>query len=68
MPGGSFTVDEQLIPSRGCCIFRQYIPSKPGKYGLKLFWCCDSDTAYLLNAEIYLGRQPGATIAARNTI
>ncbi|CAF4616702.1 unnamed protein product, partial [Rotaria magnacalcarata] len=30
MPGGSLTVDEQLIPTRGRCNFRQYIPSKPG--------------------------------------
>ena len=44
-PGGSLTVDEQLIPTRGRCNFRQYMPSKPGKYGLKIFWCCDSDTA-----------------------
>ncbi|CAF1423305.1 unnamed protein product [Adineta ricciae] len=63
-PGGSLTVDEQLIPARGRCNFRQYMPSKPGKYGLKIFWCCDSDTAYPLNAEVYLGRQSGAAAAA----
>ncbi|CAF1049694.1 unnamed protein product [Rotaria sordida] len=66
MPGGSLTVDEQLIPTRGRCNFRQYIPSKPGKYGVKIFWCCDSDTAYPLNAEVYLGRQPGAPTAAKD--
>ena len=53
----SLTVDEQLIPTCGRCCFRQYIPSKPGKYGLKIFWCCDSMTAYPLNGEVYLGRQ-----------
>ncbi len=66
-PGGSLTVDEQLIPTRGRCNFRQYIPSKPGKYGLKIFWCCDSDTAYPLNGEVYLGRQPGAATEAKGT-
>jgi len=66
-PGGSLTVGEQLIPIRGRCNFRQYIPSKPGKYVLKIFWCCDSDTAYALNGEAYLGRQPQAATAARNT-
>ena len=66
-PGGSLTVDEQLIPTRGRCNFRQYMPSKPGKYGLKIFWCCDSNTAYPLNAEVYLGRQPGAAAAAKDT-
>ena len=57
IPGESLTVDEQLIPTRGRCCFRQSIPSKPGKYGLKIFWCCDSMTAYPLNGEVYLGRQ-----------
>ncbi|CAF1421654.1 unnamed protein product [Adineta ricciae] len=60
-PGGSLTVDEQLIPTRGRCNFRQYMPSKPGKYGLEVFWCCDSGTAHPLNGEVYRGRQPGAT-------
>ncbi|CAM4802175.1 unnamed protein product [Rotaria magnacalcarata] len=66
MPDGSLTVDEQLIPTRGRCNFRQYIPSKPGKYALKIFWCCDSSTAYPLNGEVYRGHHP-KTAAAANT-
>ena len=38
---------------------RQYIPPKPAKYGIKIWWCCDSQTCYPLNGEVYLGRQPG---------
>ncbi|CAJ1061405.1 piggyBac transposable element-derived protein 3-like%2C partial [Xyrichtys novacula] len=34
-PGPEITVDEQLVPFRGRCPFRQYIPSKPAKYGIK---------------------------------
>jgi len=34
--GPSVTVDEQLINFYGNCRFRMFIPSKPGKYGLKL--------------------------------
>lgn len=60
IPGGSMTVDEQLIPTRGRCKFRQYMPKKPAKYGIKVFLCCDSDTAYPLKGEVYVGRQPGA--------
>ena len=37
-----------------------YIPSKPAKYGIKIRWCCDSDTSYPLTAEIYLGEQKNA--------
>jgi Transposase IS4 len=57
-PSTDLTVDEQLVPFRGKCPFRQYIPSKPAKYGVKIWWCCDGITSYPLNAEIYLGRQP----------
>ena len=32
IPGVNLTVDEQLLTFRGRCPFRQYIPSKPGKY------------------------------------
>ena len=40
-PDMDMTVDEQLVSFRGRCSFRQYIPSNPGKYGLKIFWNCN---------------------------
>lgn len=36
-PSEWLTVDEQLVPFRGRCGFKQYIPSKPDKYGMKLY-------------------------------
>ena len=66
-PGGSLTVVKLLILTRGRCSFRQYIPSKLGKYGIKIFWCCDSSTAYPLNGEVYFGRQPETAAAAKGT-
>ena len=36
VPGLNLTVDEQLVTFRGCCPFREYMPSKPGKYCIKL--------------------------------
>lgn len=54
------TIDEQLVPFRGRCGFRQYIPSKPAKYGLKIQTICDGRTWYTLGMEVYVGRQhPG---------
>ena len=38
-PGYNLTIDEQLVTFRGRCAFRQYIPSKPGKYRIQ-FGCC----------------------------
>ena len=52
------TVHEQLVPFRGRCAFRQYIPSKPVKYRLKISWNCNVDTSYLLKGDVYLGRHP----------
>ncbi|KAF7235524.1 PiggyBac transposable element-derived protein 4 [Varanus komodoensis] len=59
-PGADLTVDEQLVEFRGRCPFKQYIPNKPGKYGIKVWWCCDAGTAYPLMGEVYLGKRPGA--------
>ena len=62
MPDECVTVDEQLIPFRGRCSFKQYIPSKPAKYGIKVWALCDAKNFFLYNAEIYCGKRDGVTI------
>lgn len=57
-PGDSMTVDEMLVPFRGRCGFRMFIPNKPAKYGIKVQILADSQTHYMLNAEIYAGKDP----------
>jgi len=52
------TIDEMLVPFRGRCSFIQYIPSKPAKYGLKIFALVDAKSFYTGNLEIYCGTQP----------
>lgn len=42
--GRDVCIDEQLVSFRGRCSFRQYIPSKPAKYGLKTWTLCDAAT------------------------
>ena len=59
IPGTDLCVDEQLVPFRDRVGFQQYIPSKPAKYGMKIWWYCDADTSYPLKGDVYLGRQPG---------
>ncbi|XP_035263121.1 piggyBac transposable element-derived protein 4-like [Anguilla anguilla] len=51
-PGPEVTVGEQLGPFRGCCPFRQYIPSKPGKYGIKIRTLCDATSSYVWNMQV----------------
>ena len=54
--GANVTVDEQLVTFRGRCGFKIYMPSKPGKYGIKIWALVDSETRYCLNLQPYLGR------------
>lgn len=60
-PNETMTIDEQLVPFRGRCKFIQYIPSKPGKYGIKIFWLCDSLTSYATDGLVYTGKDPNQT-------
>jgi hypothetical protein len=55
-PSASVTVDEQLYPYRGRCAYRQYIPSKPSKYGLKFWLLSDSENYYCHNIDMYTGK------------
>jgi len=56
--GENVTIDEMLPGFRGKCGFRQYIPSKPNKYGIKIYAMVDSKIFYTGNLEIYAGKQP----------
>ncbi|XP_011699423.1 PREDICTED: piggyBac transposable element-derived protein 4-like [Wasmannia auropunctata] len=55
-PTANLTIDEQLYPFRGHTKFTQYIPSKPAKYGIKIWWICDAENAYPLHGIIYAGK------------
>lgn len=61
------TIDEMLEPFRGKCKFRQYIPSKPAKYGIKIYALVDSRTFYTNNIEVYAGRQPNGPFYLDNS-
>ena len=56
-PGAVVTVDEQLVTFRGLCPFKKFIPSKPGKYGMKLWVAADAGNSYCVNLQVYTGRR-----------
>ena len=62
IPSDCVTVDEQLVSFRGRCKFLQYIPNKPAKYGLKIFWVCDARIPYAIDGIVCTGRQPGEEV------
>ena len=51
------TIDEHLCRYTERCSFKQFIPSKPDRYGIKIFILADSLNYYPGNFEIYSGRQ-----------
>ena len=55
-PSECVTVDEQLLGFRGRCPFRQYLPSKPDKYGIKLWLCADPSSCYTHNLQPILDK------------
>ena len=54
-PGIGCTVDESLLGFRGRCSFKQYIPNKPSKYGIKVYVLADSQSFYSVSSKIYAG-------------
>ena len=45
-----------MIAYKGRLSFKLYMPQKPTKHGMKVRVCADSETGYVLNHEVYLGK------------
>ena len=54
-PFQKMVVDESLLLYKGRLIFKQYIPSKRRRFGIKLFVLCDCDTGIVLDIIVYTG-------------
>jgi hypothetical protein len=54
-PFQDLAIDESLILWKGRLVFKQYIPSKRHRFGVKLFEICDSETGYILGFIVYTG-------------
>ena len=57
IPDKNLAVDETMVPFKGSLSIKQYYKDKPTKWGIKKWSCCDSKTGYLLNFEVYLGKE-----------
>lgn len=55
-PGPTMCIDEMLVPFRGRCRFKMYMPKKPAKYGIKILCMTDARTHYVYNWYIYCGK------------
>ena len=60
-----YLIMKVVHPGRGSAIalrLLQYMPSKPAKYGIKIFRMCDARVPYAIDGMIYTGRQPGEEV------
>ncbi|XP_061426844.1 uncharacterized protein LOC133354203 isoform X2 [Lethenteron reissneri] len=55
-PRRELSVDEGMIPFKGRLFFKQHMPAKPTKWGVKVWELCEAQTGYCLNFDIYTGR------------
>lgn len=54
-PSEHLAVDEVIVKYQGRVIFRQYIPKKHKRFGIKIYKLCD-ETGYTYDMAVYLGR------------
>ena len=55
IPDKVVSVDEELIAWRGRLQFRQFIPSKRARFGIKIFALCET-SGYMFNFIVYVGK------------
>ena len=58
-PERELVVDETLMKLKGRVHFRQFIPSKLGRFGIKAFALAESTSGYVLGSKVYTGKEAG---------
>ena len=56
VPERDVSIDESLLLFKGRLGWKQYIPSKRARFGIKFFVLCESSTGYVVNFMIYTGK------------
>ncbi len=51
-----------MIAYKGMISFKQYMPAKSTKYGIKAWLCADPKNSYASNFEIYLSKDKDGEI------
>ncbi|GFO38733.1 PiggyBac transposable element-derived protein 4-like [Plakobranchus ocellatus] len=59
IPYGHVSTDESMVKFKGRLGFRQYMPAKPIKWGIKVWCLAESSTGYMNSFQIYSGKEAG---------
>ena len=55
VPDRNLSLDEGLMPFKGRLSMKVYNPSKPHKYGVKMYMLCEASSGYVLDFITYAG-------------
>lgn len=56
-PKENIVIDESLLGYKGLLGWKQYIPTKRSRFGIKLYQLCESESGYIWNSLIYTGKR-----------
>lgn len=62
IPAREVSIDQTMVKFKGRKFFRQFLPSKPIRFGFKLFTVAESHTGYICDFEVYTGRKGEAEL------
>lgn len=54
-PYKNMCIDESIVPFKGRLSFKQYLPKKRNRFGIKLFVLCDVSTGIIIDFIVYCG-------------
>ena len=54
------SIDESMTKFKGGCSFKQYLPLKPVKRGIKIWMKCDAQSGYTYDMNVYAGKKTEA--------
>lgn len=61
-PFKTLFIDESILQWKGRLIFKQYMPNKRHRFGVKLFELCDCTTGFIMDMIVYTGNQTAINI------
>ena len=64
LPEATISIDESLLLWKGRLFFRQYIPKKRSRFGIKFYLACESASGYMWSIEMHCDRNEHNRFAA----
>ncbi len=61
-PHQNVSIDEAMVAFRGRLGWRQYVPAKPTKYGIKVWMRADPTNGYCNDFQVYTGKKDGVRV------